>query len=172
MARRDYIDFQARHDPVGFLITFRCYGTWLHGDERGSFDRHHRRYGTPGLPSSELRRQRDHDLMKQPPVNLTSQQRAIVESAIRETCTKRKWQLWTVNVRTNHVHSVISADKKPEAIRSALKANATRAMRESGVWKSELSPWSFGGSEKYLWDDKELADAIAYVDGAQGQPLA
>ena len=68
MARRDYIDFQARHTPVGFLITFRCYGTWLHGDERGSFDGHHRRYGTPGLPASELRRQRDQDLMRQPPV--------------------------------------------------------------------------------------------------------
>jgi len=90
MARRDYIDFQDRSSPVGYLITFRCYGTWLHGDERGSFDRHHRRHGTPGLPSSELRRQRDQDLMKQPPVNLTSQQRTIVESAIRETCTTRK----------------------------------------------------------------------------------
>jgi len=22
--------------PLGYLITFRCYGTWLHGDERGS----------------------------------------------------------------------------------------------------------------------------------------
>jgi len=79
--------------------------------------------------------------------------------------------LWTVSVRTNHIHTVISANKKPEAILSALKANATRTMRESGVWKSELSPWSFGGSKKYLWDDKGLADAIAYVDGAQGQPI-
>src|SRR5438093_13756827 len=24
--------------PLGYLITFRCYGTWLHGDERGSID--------------------------------------------------------------------------------------------------------------------------------------
>ena len=32
--KRDYIDFQDRSSPVGFLITFRCYGTWLHGFER------------------------------------------------------------------------------------------------------------------------------------------
>ena len=109
--------------------------------------------------------------MKQPPVKLTSRHRQIVESAIRETCAIRGWQLWVVNVRTNHVHTVVSANKKPEAIVSALKANATRAMKEAGIWTSELSPWSFGGSRKYLWNDKELADAIAYVEGDQGEPL-
>jgi len=29
--KRDYIDFQDRSSPIGYLITFRCYGTWLHG---------------------------------------------------------------------------------------------------------------------------------------------
>jgi len=109
--------------------------------------------------------------MKQPPVKLTSRHRQIVESAIRETCAIRGWQLRVVNVRTNHVHTVVSANKKPETIVSALKANATRAMKEAGIWPSELSPWSFGGSRKYLWNDKELADAIAYVEGDQGEPL-
>jgi len=169
--KRDYIDFQDRSSPIGYLITFRCYGTWLHGDDRGSFDRNHRIYGTPALPPSVLRRQYDRDLLKQPPVKLSSHQRQVVESAIRETCAIRKWQLWVVNVRTNHVHAVVTADKKPEAIVSALKANATRAMKEAGIWTSELSPWSFGGSRKYLWDDKELADAIAYVEADQGEPL-
>ena len=169
--KRDYIDFQDRSSPIGYLITFRCYGTWFHGDERGSFDRNHRVYGTPGLPPSELRRQHDLDLLKQPPVELNSRQRQVVESAIRETCTIRRWQLWTVSVRTNHVHAVVSANKKPEAVLSAMKANATRALREAGIWTSALSPWSFGGSRKYLWDDKELTDAIAYVAGAQGEAL-
>ena len=77
-------------------------------------------------------------------MTLTSQQRVIVESSIRETCAIRKWQLCTVNVRTNHVHCVISADKKPEAILRTLKANATRAMRETGAWMSDLSPWAHG----------------------------
>jgi REP element-mobilizing transposase RayT len=171
MLQRDYIDFQDHSTPVGYLITFRSYGTWLHGDVRGSVDRHHRRYGTPGLPPSGLRLKHDHDLLKQPPVKLDSRQRPIVESAIRETCQKRQWKLWTVNVRTNHVHAVVSSNKKPEAVRSALKANATRAMREAGVWRSDLSPWEFRGSKKYLWSEKELADAITYVESGQGDPL-
>jgi REP element-mobilizing transposase RayT len=168
---RDYIDFQDHSSPVGFLITFRCYGTWLHGDERGSIDRHHHVYGAPGLAPSALRQQHDRELLKQPPVILNSRQRQIAETAIRETCAIRGWQLWTVNARTNHVHAVVSANKKPEAILSALKANATRAMKEAGVWISELSPWEFRGSKKYLWDDKQLADAIAYVEYDQGEPL-
>src|SRR5215831_10552001 len=104
--KRDYVDFQYRSTPVGYLITFRCYGTWLHGDERGSIDRHHRTYGAPGLPPSEMRRQRDRDLLKQAPVTLNANQRPVVEAAIRETCAIRKWNLRTVNVRTNHVHAV------------------------------------------------------------------
>src|SRR2546427_5632499 len=162
--KRDYIDFNDRSAPVGYLITFRCYGTWLHGDERGSVDRHHRRYGTRGLQPSALRRNHDRELLKQAPVKLNSLQRSAVKSAISETCTIRHWQLWTVNVRTNHVHAVVTANKKPDAVLSALKANATRAMREAGLWTSELSPWEFRGSKKYLWDEKQLADAIAYVD--------
>ena len=169
---RGYIDFQDRSAPVGFLITFRCYGTWLHGDKRGSFDRDHRIYGTSGLPPSAMRRQHDRELLKQPPVRLNFGQREKVEFAIRDTCAIRRWKLYTVNVRTNHVHAVVSATKKPEAVLSALKANATRTMREANVWESELSPWSLGGSTKYLWDDRELADAIAYVECDQGEPLA
>ena len=64
--------------PLAYLITFRCYGTWVHGDERGSFDRNHRVHRTPGLPPSELRRQHDLDLLKQPPVKLNSRQRQVV----------------------------------------------------------------------------------------------
>ena len=171
MPRRDYIDFQTRDAPVGFLITFRCYGTRLHGDERGSIDRQHGRYGTPALPPSLQRKERDRRLMKQPPVNLDSRQRPVVESAIKETCTIRDWQLWAISVRTNHVHAVVGANKKPEAIMSALKANATRAMREAGFWTSDLSPWEFRGSQKYLWDEEELTNAISYVASRQGEPL-
>lgn len=28
--------------PLAYFITFRTHGTWLHGDQRGSVDRHGR----------------------------------------------------------------------------------------------------------------------------------
>jgi len=54
MDKVDYIDFQDRNEHLAYLITFRCYGTWLHGDERGSIDRRtYNRYGPPDMPANK-----------------------------------------------------------------------------------------------------------------------
>jgi REP element-mobilizing transposase RayT len=164
-------EFNDAHTPLGYLITFRAHGTWLHGDERGSIDRFHRTYGTPMLPPSLQRANYERRLRKQQPVNLDSRKRASIESGILETCTIRNWSLWAFNIRTNHVHTVVSADCKPERILSALKANATRSMREAGCWKSDRSPWVYRGSKRYLWTERQLNDAIEYVMHDQGEPL-
>jgi REP element-mobilizing transposase RayT len=169
--KKDYIEFQQTSAPIGYLITFRSYGTWLHGDERGSVDRNHRSYGTPMLPPSSLRMGRDLRLMKQPPVKLDAKKRSAVDSGIRKICSKRKWSLWALAVRTNHVHAVVSASTKPDIMLGALKAHATRSMRENGSWTSAFSPWAARGSKKYLWTEQELIDAIAYVLEGQGEPL-
>jgi len=95
--------------PMGYFITFRTYGTWLHGDRRGSVDRFHNIYGTPMLPPSPNRERYERQLMKLPPVKLDSRRRAAVDRSLRETCSKRKWKLWASSVRTNHVHSVVTA---------------------------------------------------------------
>jgi len=168
MPRREFND---DHTPVGYLITFRSYGTWMHGDERGSVDRHHRRYSTPMLPASPRRRLIESDLRKQPPVKLNASQRTAIEVGIRETCAIRQWTLWALNVRSNHLHCVITANYDPKSARAVLKANATRAMKDTECWRSDLSPWARGGSTKYLWTEEELAKAIAYVVEDQGEPL-
>lgn len=164
-------EFNDDHTPLGYLITFRAHGTWLHGDERGSVDRFHRTYGTSMLPPSLQRANYERRLRKQQPVHLDSRKRASIESGILETCTIRNWHLWAFNIRTNHVHTVVSADCRPERILSALKANATRSMREAGCWTSDRSPWVYRGSKKYLWTEKQLDDAVAYVMCDQGEPL-
>jgi REP element-mobilizing transposase RayT len=156
--------------PLGYLVTFRGYGTWLHG-KRGSVDRFHNIYGTPRLPADAKRKEYNQRLLKQPPVKLTASKRAAVLSAIRETCEIRKWTLWASNIRSNHVHAVISATCKPERILNALKANATRKMRESGCWLSDETPWVRRGSKRYLWTERDLDNAIAYVLYDQGEPL-
>jgi REP element-mobilizing transposase RayT len=68
---------------------------------------------------------RDRSLMKQPPVNLDAKRRSTVDSGIRNICSKRKWSLWALAIRTNHVHAVISASTKPDIMLSPLKASAT-----------------------------------------------
>jgi len=166
-----YIDFNNDHVPMGYLLTFRSYGTWLHGDGRVAVDKHHRAYGSPVLPGNRRRSKYERNLLKQAPVTLNSRQRKTIDFSIRETCAIRRWSLWTANVRKNHVHAVITANAKPEAVLSALKANATRAMKEADCWKSDASPWAYRGSKKYLWTEKELAAAVDYVKYQQGESL-
>ena len=75
------------------------------------------------------------------------------------------------NVRTNHVHSVVTAQCRALTVLRVLKAHATRTMKESRCWCSERTPWAYRGSRKKLWTEKDLIDAIIYVEYEQGDPL-
>jgi len=157
--------------PLAYFITFRCYGTWLHGDPRGSVDRFHNRYGSSRIPANTQWRKYNERALKRPPVGLSARRRAILKESIRETCKIRRWRLWIVNVRTNHIHTVVSANCDPEIVLNAFKANATRKMRETQCWDSRSTPWARGGSKIWLWTEKQLIEAIAYVEYEQGEPL-
>ncbi len=158
--------------PLGYLITFRCYGTWLHGDQRGSTDRFHNRYKSPHLAASPRRQSISNRLLKSQPVLLDAQQRKCVEHAIREVCAYRGWFLHTASVRTNHVHVVVSTGGiKPERALNSFKAYATRRLRADGRWKNAHSPWADRGSKKYLWNERSMSIAIDYVINGQGDDL-
>ena len=158
--------------PLAYLITFRCYGTWLHGDKRGSIDRVHNRYKSPYLPRSERRRELNTGTLKSDLDTLNAKQRQSVDSAIREVCAHRKWFLHAHNVRTNHVHIVVSIGTvKPGHALNAFKSYATRKMRQDGNWQESHSPWADKGSQRPLWNERSLALAIDYVANGQGGDL-
>src|SRR5260370_32640850 len=128
-----------------------------------SVDRFHNTYGTSTLRADAARLLYNQRALAQSPVTLRAKQRTLVEEAIRETCEIRKWSLWAVNVRTNHIHTAVTANCKPDRVVNAFKANSTRKMREAKSWDSERSPWAQGGSKRYLWTEEQLINAIAYV---------
>jgi hypothetical protein len=80
--------------PLAYFITFRCYGTWLHGDERGSTDRFHNEYGTPFLEQDDDWQRREQGQLTHPPVALNPKQRQIVERAVQETCSTQNGLCW------------------------------------------------------------------------------
>ena len=157
--------------PLAYLITFRSYGTWLHGDDRGSVDRFHNQYGAPLFPQNEARRIQNQLALRHSPVIFNSEQRQSVEQAIRQTCELRKWTLRAVNARTNHIHSVVSTAVRPELALNALKANATRQLRQAGHWDAARSPWSDGGSRRYIWTEVGVERAIDYVLNGQDEKI-
>jgi REP element-mobilizing transposase RayT len=158
--------------PLAYFITFRCYGTWLHGDDRGSIDRFHNRYRSPYLPPSNRRKHLGEQDLKSAPVKLDGSKRQSFEAAIREVCDHRRWSLHAVNVRTNHVHVVVSVGTiKPERALNAFKSYATRRLRRYGLWQEAHSPWADKGSKRHLWNERSVALAVDYVVNGQGGPL-
>ena len=142
------------------------------GDERGSTDRFHNRYKSPHLPRSDRRRSLSEQRLKSAPVTLNSRQRQSVETAIREVCVHRKWHLYVVNVRTNHVHLVTSIGKAESGrALNAFKAYATRQLRRDNLWTESHSTWADKGSIKHLWNEKSLFIAVDYVMNGQGVDL-
>jgi REP element-mobilizing transposase RayT len=162
-------NFEFHEVPQAYFITFRAYGTWLHGDERGSVDRNHNRFGSPRLIPNERRRQLNLGRLKIRPVRLATGARVAIEEAITETCRIRDWGLWVVNARTNHIHAVVTAQCKSELVLNAFKANATRKLRETGYYKSAGSPWAKRGSRKNLWTQRDVIEAVVYVQYEQGE---
>src|SRR5262245_2608821 len=94
-------------DPLAFLLTFRTYGTWLHGDERGSVDDDHNAPITPLLPSDHPRRDYAAAALTHEPLILSDAMQRTVDEAILDECSFRHWELMERAVRTNHVHIVI-----------------------------------------------------------------
>lgn len=157
--------------PLAYFITFRTYGTWLHGDARTSVDRHHNASGEPPIEQDEQLEAESARRMNHARVELSPRARKIVEHTIREVCDHRSWSLRAVSVRSNHVHLVVSAGCQPEKVMNDLKAWSSRRLAEQ-----QQSPgpavWSRHGSTRYLWLNKDVEAACDYAVNQQDLPWA
>ena len=158
-------------DALGYLITFTTYGTWLHGDKRGSVDRDHNTPGTPHVDPNALRLQHEADLLKHPPVLLSADRRAVVHRTIVDVCEHHDWTLHTFNVRSNHVHVVVSAPESPERVMNDFKSWATRGLVAAGLIHRGTVVWTRHGSTRYLWKPQHMVAACQYVSEHQGTDL-
>ncbi len=150
--------------PLAYLLTWTCYGTWLHGHPRGSVDVEHNIAKTPYLATDSGRSERENAQLRHPPVELGEPARRIVTDTIEAHCRHRGWELLAVSVRTNHVHAVVvCSEVTPERAMTQLKAWATRRLRERGCVPPSRRVWTHHGSTRYLWDERSVHAAIAYV---------
>jgi REP element-mobilizing transposase RayT len=145
-------------DPVGYLLTWTTYGSWLTGDERGWVEGATRELQFEPDPRREAQSRLR---MVESAVVLSEPQREVVEQTVRDHCRIRGWELHTVNARTNHVHVVVSLPDRPEKALNEFKAWATRRLKANAPERKHW--WSEGGSKRYLWTDDDLEHAIIYV---------
>jgi REP element-mobilizing transposase RayT len=151
------------HPPLAYFITFRTYGTWLYGDPRGSTPRWCKTPGTPLLRPHEGRRRAAERLLVNAPVTLDPRQRLVVHRTVAQVCDGRQWALLAINVRSNHVHVVLSGVCAPEAMMNAFKAWSTRRLREQQLVPTAHRIWSRHGSTRYLWSMLAVEATCAYV---------
>jgi REP element-mobilizing transposase RayT len=154
----------AQDSPIAFMFTWSTYGTWLPGDRRGWVEyRHGFQLPDPILELECAAR------MTEDACRLAPHQRDRVERQVAETCTHKQWLLHAVNCRTNHIHVVLSSPAHPKIIREQLKAWCTRRLNEQqvelGVPATERRSnwWTERGSIRWIFNDTDLAAAIAYV---------
>ena len=157
--------------PPAYLITFHTYGSWLHGEAKGSVDRKHNRSETDFAPADKRRLVAMQRRMSGDAISLGETQRRSVEQAITGVCQHRDWDLLAINVRTNHVHVVIAAPVEPEKVMNDLKAWATRKLREAKLFEADIKIWSRHGSTRYLWNERAIENACRYVIEGQGARL-
>ena len=149
-------------DPLGYLLTWVTYGTWLPGDARGWVE-YQRGWKLPD-PVRELEAKA---MMTEEACLLSKDQRSAVEHQLAETCQYRGWHLHAVNCRSNHVHAVVSAaDAFPKKIRADLKAWATRCLIDQ-FDNTRENWWADRGSIRYLNSEASLEAAVIYVRDAQ-----
>ena len=152
--------------PLAYLITWTTYGTWLPGDDRKWVES-----GRVGIREPDAsRKQQAVEMMKSEPVLLCPDERQLTEDTIRKHCEIRKWALHALNVRTNHVHLVITASVIPEKVLSQLKAWCSRRLNENlpparSASEDNISRkwWTKHGSTKWINDEAYLKNAIRYV---------
>jgi REP element-mobilizing transposase RayT len=157
--------------PLAYFITFSCYGTWLHGDARGSVDREHNGPHVPALPPDAVREREAQGRLKDAPYELGQRHRVLVLQVIQEVCAHRGWSLLAAHIRPLHVHVVVSGQAAPERMMNDFKAYATRKLRESGVDVVDRPRWTRHGSTRYLWTEERVRAAVHYTLYEQGEPL-
>ena len=160
-----------------YFLTFRTYGTWLHGDERGSVDRFHNQVGEPLLGAEPTLHRFRRRLMKGETVVFDEMCCACVEATIREVAAYRGWKILALNVLSNHVHVVVETQEerrnaKPEKLLNDFKAYCTRRLREANLAPSTVPIWEHHGSTRFLKTPEAVENACHYVLNCQHEEPA
>ncbi|MCK4914265.1 MAG: transposase [Planctomycetes bacterium] len=159
------------NSPIAYLITFTTYGTWLHGDERGSVNKERNQFGQDFVSWNKTLNVSESAQLKNRPVKLGKDQRRISLESILDVCRFENWHAHAVHVRSNHIHIVVSGNQKPEEMMLKFKRYATRALRLVGKESAIKKYWTKHGSTKYIWDAEKLALAVNYVKNRQGRMM-
>jgi REP element-mobilizing transposase RayT len=158
--------------PLAYHLIWTTYGTWLPGDSRGWT-----RSGVAGAQSpNPVLEQRSREAMAELSVQLAPEQRTVVEQTIRDHCRIRSWILHAINIRSNHVHLIVTCNNDGAKARDELKLWTSRRLSDLAGLTTIVAHkagrrhwWTEGGDARAIHDDDYLNNAINYVTNMQGE---
>lgn len=143
-----------------YFLTCTTHGTWLHGDERGSYNK----FGE-FIPPDELLQQSMKDKLNAPPFYLSDSMREIVRAAFVEVAENKSWTIHRMAVQHNHFHIAISADTDdPRKVFNALKSKATMRLRKAKEITADFSPWTTKGNCQTITTNVQLTKVCHYIE--------
>jgi REP element-mobilizing transposase RayT len=165
-----------------WLLTWRTYGTWLPGDQRGFvdpiLDEEGKRviHNTPGTSlDADNRKLREYSqsIMKGEAVYLTAEQAGPLLEQFQETARYRGWQMLAVAILANHVHLVVgvAGDPDPADLLRDFKSYGSRCLNRRWGVPANGSWWAESGSRRILRTEDSLRGAIKYVLDQQSPHL-
>lgn len=156
-------------EVLAYFLTWTTYGTWLHGDDRGSVDETYNRPATPLIAPNPARHARARHAMRYPPFVMNEVEREIVRIAIEDHTRQRNWLLHAINVRTNHVHVVVRCRGvyTPDLAMQQFKSWGSRRLIEAKSVERGRRIWTDHGSTRWIKNAPGLFAAIDYVKNQQ-----
>jgi acetylornithine deacetylase len=159
-------------DRKWFHVTAHTYGAWLYGDARGFRTRHHREhvegdYKNP--PHGELakeyaaKRRRSEELLKQAPVRLSAEMRAVVGAAVRERLIELGAEVIVVAMSATHAHILAKMPNAKAVTRDWVgraKKHAWYLARDQG-WKGQV--WGKRSKATAIKDYDHQTNAFNYI---------
>ena len=127
---------------LGYMVTWRTYGTWRRVPEGGCLQ-------NPGGPVEE-------------PVRLGKLEKELVRAAILEEVKRADVRLEALAVYSSHVHVVVGDGEYPvDEFVALCKTAARSALHSAGI---EGRVWAYGYDKRFCFDREALLDRIAYVE--------
>jgi acetylornithine deacetylase/succinyl-diaminopimelate desuccinylase family protein len=152
-----------------FHLTTHTYAAWLYGDPRGFRTRHHREhiegdYKTPPPPGKYADKyERSKESLKQEPVKLNAEFRAVVGAALRERLIGLGAEVIAVAMSATHAHILAKMPDSKEVQREWMglaKKHAWFLARDKG-WEGQM--WGKRGKGVPIKDYDHQINAFNYI---------
>ena len=154
--------------PPAYFITFSTYGSWVHGDARGSVNRKQNKFDTPKIKPNAQYAKKMHERQKHKQFLLNETKRDTVLQSIVEATQYYNWYLYAAHVRSNHVHILLRTEESSKTVAPKIKSFATKLLKKHHADIPDQKFWTRGKCARCIWNPAFILPTKLYVIEGQG----